>query len=195
MRSLVLVLLGTLAATATAAAAPLPLVPTPIGIGRLYHPSAVNPTSARGEPLGGLRCVRSQGRRIGVHLELFARGRVVIVPAGVGVAPPLRSSGPYVVSGRCSYAVQTRAPTGVIEVAASSRLTLGAFFTVWGLPLGPRALAGFRARPGEHVRAYVDGRSWKGDPRAIPLRRHTQVVLELGPFIPPHPTFRFAKGL
>ena len=119
----------------------------------------------------------------------------MIVPAGVGVAPPLRSNGPYIVSGRCSYAVQTRAPTGVIEVGASNRLTLGAFFAVWGRPLSSIALVGFRARPGERVRAYVDGRSWTGDPRAIPLRRHTQVVLELGPFIPPHPTYRFAKGL
>jgi hypothetical protein len=194
VRGLVLVLLGMLALTATAAARS-PLVPTPIGIGPFFHPSAANPSAAPGEPVGGLRCLRSEGSRMGVHLEVFARGRVVIVPTGVGVAPPLRSDGPYVLSGRCSYAVQTRAPTGVIEVAASSRLTLGAFFAVWGRSLNSRVLVGFRARPGEHVRAYVDGRSWRGDPRAIPLRRHAQVVLELGPFIPPHPTYRFAKGL
>jgi hypothetical protein len=31
--------------------------------------------------------------------------------------------------------------------------------------------------------------------RAIPLRRHAQIVLELGPYIPPHESYLFGMGL
>jgi hypothetical protein len=41
------------------------------------------------------------------------------------------------------------------------------------------------------VRAYVAGRRWRGPLGAIPLRRHAQIVLELGRFVPPHGFFRF----
>jgi hypothetical protein len=161
----------------------LGLVPTPIGVGAAYHPPAVSSRVAHGLPVRGLACTRSTKPRIGVHLELFARGRGVIVPAGIGVAGP------------CSYAARTRTPTGVIELAAGRRLTLGRFFELWGQPLGAGRLAGFRASGRERVRAYVDGHRRRGDIRAIPLRRHAEIVLELGAFVPPHPAYRFAKGL
>jgi len=34
-----------------------------------------------------------------------------------------------------------------------------------------------------------------GSPRSIVLRRHAEIVLELGVFIPPHSTYAFPKGL
>ena len=52
-----------------------------------------------------------------MHVELFANRRVVIVPAGIGIVPPLRRDGAYVLGGRCSYPLRTREPTGVVEVA------------------------------------------------------------------------------
>jgi hypothetical protein len=134
-------------------------------------------------------------RRVGAHLELFARGLVVLVPAGIGIAPPLHASGPMKVAGVCSYSARTREPTGVIEAAPGSRTTVGDFFAIWGQPVGPRRLAGFRAVGAERVRAWVDGRAWPGDPRSIPLLRHREIVLELGRFVPPHASYRFEKGL
>jgi hypothetical protein len=41
----------------------------------------------------------------------------------------------------------------------------------------------------------VGGRPWRGDPNAIPLTRHAQIVLEIGPYIPPHRTYLFRPGL
>ncbi len=169
---------------AAAAAGP---IPTPIGVGPLYHPAA------GAVPVSGLRCVSAVPPRFGAHLELFAMRRVVIVPAGVGVAPPLRRSGAYVLGGRCSYPVRTREPTGVIEVARGANATLGQFFAVWGRPLSPARLAGFASTA--PILAFVNGRRWHGDPRAIPLRRHSEIVLELGGYIPPHTSFLFRKGL
>ena len=66
---------------------------------------------------------------------------------------------------------------------------------IWGQPLSPHRLAGFDARDAERVRTYVNGRVMPGDPRTIRLRSHDEIVLELGPAIPPHRSYRFQKGL
>jgi hypothetical protein len=142
-----------------------------------------------------MRCERIGARRFGVHLELFAHGRVVVVPAGIAVAPPWRAVRPHVIEGACSYPARTRTPIGVIEVASGSRISLGDFFDLWGQPLGPHRLAGFRTTARQHVRAYVGGMEWHGSLRGIPLRRHTAIALEVGRHVPPHPSFRFGMGL
>ena len=170
------------------------VVPTPIGRGALYHPGPRGPLLAAGRMIAGLACSRGHERRVGAHLELFARGLVVLVPAGIGIAPPLHMHG-LKASGACSYPVRTREPTGVIELVPGVPATLGEFFAVWGQPLGPHRLVGFRTVGVERVRAWVDGRVWRGDPRSIPLLRHTEIVLELGRFVPPHASYRFEKGL
>jgi hypothetical protein len=193
--ALVLAACGLLVAGSASGASRNPLIPTPIGAGREFHPPALSPLVVARRQVAGLRCERPGGRRFGVHVELFARGRVVIVPGGIGVAPPWRNERPQVVSGACSYAARTTTPTGVVEVAPGKPLSLAHFFAVWGQPLGARRLAGFTARSGQRVRAYVGGKHWGGDVGAIPLRRHAEIVLELGPFIPPHVTFMFARGL
>src|SRR5581483_12130360 len=141
----------------------------------------------------GLRCTRAPVRRFGVHLELFARRRVVIVPAGIGVARPFARAFGRLSPRGCSYPLRTLEPTGVVEVAAGSRLTLGALFRLWGQPLGPHRLASFRSRA--PLLAFVGGRRWRGDARSIPLTRHAQIVLELGGYVPPHPRYAFTGGL
>jgi len=183
-------LLMALVATGVAVAGTGP-VPTPIGVGPRFHPAPTNHLVDHGLPVGRLNCTATGRERVGVHLELFARGRVVMVPAGIGIAPPLHRNGVYVVAGRCSYAARTREPTGVIEVDQTKATTLGDLFTIWGRPLTARRLLAFTA----HVRAYVNGRRRYGDPRSIPLRRHAEIVLEVGPVIPPHAAYRFPKGL
>jgi hypothetical protein len=170
-------------------------VPTPIGVGAVYHPAAASPSVKAAAPVGRLRCSAARRKRFGVHLELYANRRVMIVPAGIGVAPPLVRDGATVESGRCSYPVRTRQPTGVLEVASGSRLTLGDLFAVWGRPLSRTRLAGYRARRGERIHAWVGGCPWTGSPRRIPLRRHAQIVLEGGGYVPPHASFLFPRGL
>jgi hypothetical protein len=181
------VLTAILGATLAGLAGP---IPTPIGAGPRYHPPAAPARVLRGEPVGALRC-GAAGRRFRVHVELFANGRVVIVPAGIGVAAPRRRVGAFVRPRGCSYAVRTLGPTGVVEVRRGARLTLGRLFAVWGQPLSATRLAGFSTRRGAPVRAYVAGRPWQGPLGAIPLTRHAQIVLELGRFVPPHRSFRF----
>lgn len=138
------------------------------------------------------RAAASRGgrRHDAVHLELFAAGRVVLVPAGIGVGRPHRRAGAYVRGGRCTMALHTSEPTGVIELTPGTRATLGDLFAVWGQPLGDRRLLSFRAP----VRAWVDGVRWTDPVRSIPLRHHRQIVLVTGPAVPVHATYAFPPG-
>src|SRR5262245_16118784 len=112
------------------------------------------------------------------HVELFANKRALLLPKGIGLG---RS---------CSYPVRTTAPTGVVEFVAASKPTLGDLFDVWGQPLSGRGFAGFRGP----VSAWVGGRRWPGDVRAVPLRRHAEIVVECGGYIPPHSFYSFPRG-
>jgi hypothetical protein len=165
-------------------------VPTPIGAGPGFTLPAAGSAVSAARPVAGLECRTSTAPGRTMHLELFARGRVVIVPAGIGVAPPVRRDGAHVNGGRCLYPVHTVAPTGVVHVPAGGTATLGQFFDVWGQPLGRSTMAGFHGP----VQAYVNGLPVSGDPRRLRLRRHAEIVVESGPFIPPHDSFQFPEG-
>jgi hypothetical protein len=119
-----------------------------------------------------------------VHLELFARGRVVIVPAAVGIRDPHLAFG-RVQAARCRARIWTLDPSGVIRF--TGRATLGVVFRVWGARLAPRRLLSF----GGTVRLYVNGIRRDGDPRTLGLRPGDEIVLEVGPYIPPHRAYRF----
>jgi hypothetical protein len=166
-------------------------IPIPFGRGPRYRPPALNVRVALASSVAGMPCSTADGKRFGAHVELFARRRVIAIPAGIGVAPPQRRDGAYVRGGRCSYPLRTLEPTGVIELVPGPTRTLGDFFAVWGQPLSRMRLLSFRAP----VLAFVDGRAWNGDPRAIPLARHAQIVLEVDGALPPHRVYRFAGGL
>ncbi|GAC1439496.1 MAG: hypothetical protein NVSMB51_17470 [Solirubrobacteraceae bacterium] len=150
-------------------------------------PHTVGPGAAFRPPLRARPpACRSVPGRFSVHLELFADSHVVLIPAGIGIAPPLVRDGVYVRSGRCAAQALTHEPTGVIETA--SGVTLGSFFRLWGRALGPRHLAGFGPAP---VSAFVNGARVTGDPARIRLGRHAEIVLEIGGYVPPHRSYRF----
>lgn len=165
-------------------------IPTPIGVGPRFHPGPTSAAVATARPVGRHVCGAPVETRVRAHVELFAQRRVVIVPAGIGVAPPFRLRNGFVVGGRCSYAIRTVEPTGVIEVDAGVRPTLGDLFAVWGRRLAPDRLLSFSGR----VEAFVAGKRWRGDPRRIRLRRHAQIVLEVGGHVPPHRSYLFGEG-
>jgi hypothetical protein len=156
----------------------VPPVPTPIGIGPRFHLDAVPSAVRRSAPVGRLQCWHRSGARTVAHIELFALRRVLILPAGIGTSPK-----------RCSYPVRTGEPTGVVEFVSGADLTLGDLFAVWGQPLSRDRMAGFRGE----VRVYVAGRRRRGDPRAVPLTPHGQIVVEIGGYVPPHPFFLFPE--
>ncbi len=159
-------------------AAPPPVHPWPIGVGPRYQPSAHSTRVAAGQPVGGMTC-KAGGRTFAVHLELFANRKVIIVPSGIGVSKR-----------GCRYPLRTETPTGVVLVDTARPRTLHDLFTVWGRRLGPRRLLSFAGR----VSVFVNGRRFRGDPRAVRLTKHLQVVVEVRGYVAPHPSYVFPKG-
>jgi hypothetical protein len=193
-----LVLLGVAAAAAAggwggAPAPPAPRAPfvVPFGPGERYRPKSLSAAVADGRAIGRLRCTRDSAARATAHVELFAHGLGIVVPAGAGLAPPRRRAGAYVRGGRCSYPLRTTEPTGVIELRRDTRATLGDLFALLGQPLSRTRLGSFRGP----VRAWVDGRPWRGEPGALPLRPGGQVVVAVGTArVPVHAAYEFPPG-
>lgn len=109
-----------------------------------------------------------------MHLELFANGFAVVVPARVGVR-----------SAHCRAHTWTTTPTGVVRFDRAA--TLGELFAVWGEPIGPRRLLSFRGT----VSVFRNGLRVRGDPGSIRLRGGDEVVVETGRFVPPHASYVF----
>jgi hypothetical protein len=183
-----LLLLASLLGTAPVHSAP---VATPIAVGPGYQLPATTAATRRAAALGNLSCRPAKRVLRMAHVELFVRGRAVLLPAGIGIAPPAAVSGGQVLGGRCRYPLSTADPTGVISVNQVGRRTLGQLFRIWGQPLGDHRLLGF----GSHarLRAFVDGRAWHRDLRRIPLRDRSEIVIELGRLIPPHSFYLFPE--
>ena len=149
------------------------------------------PASVRSGRRRGRHALRARRAVDAVHLEIFVNRRVLIMPAGIGLRPPLRRAGiARLAGGTCAYPLHTLDPTGTIFVERSRPRVLGDFFTIWGQRLAPRRLLSFRGR----VRAFRNGREWRGDPRQIPLERHDEIVLEVGGYVPPHTRYLFPEG-
>jgi hypothetical protein len=158
----------------------------PIGTGPRFTPPASGPVAGQ--------CEGSPGPRFGVHVEVFAANRVLLLPAGIGARQPWRELNGAIVSARCYGALVTLDPTGLVLVRAGQRLTLAALFRSWGEPLSRSRLTSFTASKGTQVTVFVDGRRWPGVPTAVPLTPHAEIVLEVGPRVPPHSSYAFPPG-
>jgi hypothetical protein len=139
-------------------------------------------------------CSPRLGARNAVHVEVFAANRVVIVAAGIGTRAPRTGFAGRIGSARCYGALVTLDSTGVVLVRRGSRLTLSALFRSWGEPLTRSQLASFPAPSGTRVTVFVDGHRWHGPPGEVPLTTHSEIVLEVGPFVPPHQTYSFSPA-
>jgi hypothetical protein len=122
-------------------------------------------------------CAHGAGTPNRAHLELFANGRAIIIPARVGVRSP-----------SCRAHVWTSDPTGVVHFDRAA--TIGDLFAVWGEPLGRRRLLSFHGV----VSLFRNGVRVRGDPAAVRLRTGDEIVVETGPFIPPHRSYLFPPG-
>jgi hypothetical protein len=154
----------------------------PIGHGERFHPPATGPVVGR--------CTHGLGPRFGVHVELFAANRVVLVAAAIGTRPPLAFSAGRISGARCYGALVTLEPTGVVLLRPGARLRLASLFRSWGQPVSARRMLSFRG----HVAVFVDGHRRRGSPGGVPLSRHAEIVLEVGPHVPPHPAYAFPPG-
>ena len=141
--------------------------------------SAQSPmANAAGQTIDGISCDAQEGQRIHIHQRLLIldHGKAVQIPPNVGQPANVR----------CIYWLHTHTPDGIIHVEAPKdrSFTLGDFFKVWGQPLSRTEAATARARKGQRLKVWVDGKAYSGDPAAIVLRPHEDIVIEAGPPFP-----------
>jgi hypothetical protein len=125
----------------------------------------------------GLPALSAEGQVVHIHqhLDVYFDGKHQTVPAGIGIDPA---------QGFISE-LHTHDARGVMHVESPTEqtFTLRQFFGVWGVPLS-------------EARAWVDGKPVSGDPGAIQLASHQEIVVAYGS---PQPkrvpaTYRFAPG-
>jgi hypothetical protein len=152
----------------------------PIGRGPRFQP-----------PLRGSvvhACGARLGRRLQAHVELFGANRVVLLATGIGTRAPRRIADGRLTQARCFGAVVTLDPTGIVYFRPGIALTVGDLFSAWGQPLSSTRIASFSGRA---VQVYVNGHPSSLSPRSVPLTQGAEIVLEIGPHVPPHSHFTF----
>jgi hypothetical protein len=156
----------------------------PLQQGPLLAPASTTGTGK----VHGITCGPSEQLvyHIHAHLAVFKSGQPYAVPAGVGI-PGSRAvntnQGPIASGGSCIYWLHTHTTDGVIHVESPSKAiyTLGDFFDEWHQPLSGSQIASLKGA----VTAFVNGKPWKKNPRAIPLLPHADIQLEIGEPAPP----------
>jgi hypothetical protein len=113
---------------------------------------------------------------------------VVLLAAGIGTTSRREFRGGWLTAAGCFGDVVTLGPTGTVYFRPDAHLTLGTVFRAWGEPLTATRVASFS---GGRTATYVDGRTWHGPPSAVPLISGAEIVVEIGPHVPPHRRFVF----
>jgi hypothetical protein len=128
------------------------------------------------------------------HLDVFVNGRPVTVPAGIGI--DIHDSAVHVFDlpdgtkayggiaqcpRACISPLHTHDDTGILHTESTSPAPnlLGQFFTEWGVRLDRSCVGGY-CRPAAAIAVFVDGRRYRGDPRAIRLTNHEEIAIVIG---------------
>lgn len=146
----------------------------------------------RGQDVDGIPCQQNEGVQLHIHthLAIMVHGTLAQIPAAIGVVPIPPNSG-------CLYWVHTHDTSGIIHVEAGHVIapgggpyTLGMFFDIWGEPLTRDQIGPFKGP----VTAFVNSQPYSGDLRAIPLRSHQRITLEVGKPVVPPPVYLLPAG-
>jgi hypothetical protein len=105
-------------------------------------------------------------------LHIYINGLLAPLPANIGLdsSKGLESS------------MHTHDSSGVIHMEAPHpfKYTLGDFFEVWGVKLGPAQVGGLKGYGGDHLHFYLNGKPLS-NPAALVLHRGDSVVIGYGP--------------
>jgi hypothetical protein len=129
------------------------------------------------------------------HLDIFVNGRSVVIPAGIGInihdpavhqypapdgTPSYGGIDPPCAK-PCISPLHTHADLGLLHTESISAQpnTLGEFFTEWNVRLDQRCVGGY-CKP-DPISIYVNGKLYRGDPRAIQLTNYTEIAIVVGP--------------
>lgn len=112
--------------------------------------------------------------RFHIHalLRIYVDGLLSPIPANIGIDE----------SQHVESALHTHDRTGIIHMEATHphRFTLGDFFGVWGVQLGPDRVGGLTGLGGDKLHFYLNGRPLS-DPAAHVMRDDDNIVIGYGP--------------
>jgi len=168
--------------------------------------------AAAPQSVGAIKCDQLEHTQVHYHaaVQIMYQGNVVNIPDNVGIQT--NSAGTAV---NCYYWLHVHAANKNvihIESPASDTFTLGQFFDVWdtwskasgGQPqkLDAKHVSTFTLGPEDKIVVYIDlgdgkgAQPYTGDPRAIVLKSHEVITIEIAPpDVNPPPTFTFPSGL
>jgi hypothetical protein len=105
-------------------------------------------------------------------LHIYVNGLLSPLAADIGLDPAkgIESS------------MHTHDGTGIIHMEAPHpyNYTLGDFFSVWGVKLGPAQVGGLKGYGGDHLHFYLNGKPLS-NPAALVLHKDDSVVIGYGP--------------
>jgi hypothetical protein len=123
----------------------------------------------------GLPALSAEGTALHIHqhLDIYVHGKRIDVPAGIGIHesfPPFISP------------IHVHDTTGIVHVESPTvqTFTLGEFFDIWGVRLSSACLGGYCADATSSLLVYVNGAPYTGDPRALALAAHQEIVIIYG---------------
>jgi hypothetical protein len=111
--------------------------------------------------------------RFHIHalLRIYVDGILTPIPMNIGIYRPRQ----------IESSLHTHDTTGIIHMESTHphRFTLGDFFTVWGVKLGPDRVGGLTGLGGDKLHFYLNGRPLS-DPAAYQLRDEDTIVIGYG---------------
>jgi hypothetical protein len=152
------------------------------------------PWSANGDKLQlrlraiGLDPLTQEGQVVHIHqhLDIFVNGKKEPVPANIGIY-----------DGQFLTELHTHDATGIMHVESPTKRTfdLAQFMGVWGVRFTSSCIGGY-CKELTPWRVYVNGKPYAGDPRALQLKAHQEIVFVIG--TPPAKipsSYKFPAGL
>jgi hypothetical protein len=166
--------------TAQAAAPRLGPEGIPLEAGAQLAPAS---STTQGATVDGIQCapIEQLAYHIHSHLQVYVSGKPRALPAAIGLIGPVSQQtayGPFYGAQQCYYWLHTHTSDGVIHIESPTKriYTLGNFFDEWRQPLSRTQVASAKGK----VSAFLNGKRWKQDPRAIPLLPHASIQLDVG---------------
>ncbi len=122
----------------------------------------------------GLQVLTAEGQvqHTHQHLDVFVDGARITVPAGIGIDTTAGIISP----------IHTHDATGIIHVESPvvRDFTLGQVFDVWGVTFDAHCLGETCDGNGRVLSVYANGQPVSGDPRALVLQAHEEIVVAIG---------------
>ncbi|HEY4912734.1 MAG TPA: hypothetical protein VIJ91_02310 [Candidatus Dormibacteraeota bacterium] len=172
----------------------------------------VNNKSSAPQTAAGIPCDQLEHSQVHYHaaVQIVYQGNVLPLPANLGIVTDPASG-----NTTCLYWLHVHAANANVihvEAPASQTFTLGQFFSIWSTwskaqggpnePLDATHVSSLTLTPDEKLVVYIDLQDGKGaqvytgDPKAIVLKSHEVITLEITPpAVTPPPAFTFTSGL